>query len=931
MRGTGLGILILLAAHASRADEAFPLREAWAVRYNGPGSRADVAAAIAVGGDGGVYVTGASIGEGPVSSCATVHYDPDGNETWTARHDQLAGRGVVVDEEDNAYVVAEEWPPETSSQSLILKYDRNGLLVWTVTLPPSRFLPTFLALNGSEGVYVLGQVLSRLDPSGTVRWTKPTGGLAPGAITLDPAENAYVTGSVVDVDGNTAYSTAKYAPDGSRIWEAGYAAGPIGENYAVGIVVEDSGGVYVTGTSNRGTSNSDIATLKYAPDGTQLWVDRFDGAQFHLPDRAAGLAFDLEGNVIVVGQSPREHGDDNIVVLRYDSQGVAVSSDRFDDPGKRIDYPRAAIVDSSGSIFVTGFSTEAGFPPKVTYLTMKFDKFGQPRWAARYSGARARAAATSAAMNHAGDVHVTGGALSEVSGDDYVTIKYDPEGQEIWARSLDGPDDGYDFATDLVVDGVGNAYVTGFTGRLPGVAQGFVTILYDDTGHLLWEARYDPPARTVQGSLAIGLDQARNVYVTGVAVDDDRKGDIVTIKYDSSGRLLWDSLHVGEPNFHEQPLDIACAPAGECYVCGLSESGGVSSLKVIKYDSTGHEVWSDTMSEPRSSYAAAMALDPEGNVCVAGALDDDLFASKYSPDGTKLWVARLAGNVDGSDAARAIAVDATGNVYVTGSISSDEFGDFITVKYGPDGMEMWTALYDRSLHQGTSHASDVAEGLALDTQGNVYVTGVSTWSGGRGECTTIKYDPEGRQLWTNRHEGGFGKPMIQVLGAEVIIACGSSLVEGKSSFALIRYLPSGDQGDVIILEGMPAGLAQASGHPYLSSSTLHGPQGGSDIVTRKFALSDPSFLRGDCDGDGSVVSGVADALFLVRYAFQGGSEPPCLSACDADGDGRLLEVTDAVYLLRFLFMGGPSPPPPFPDCGTSIVGQMGCQRPRDCP
>ena len=67
---------------------------------------------------------------------------------------------------------------------------------------------------------------------------------------------------------------------------------------------------------------------------------------------------------------------------------------------------------------------------------------------------------------------------------------------------------------------------------------------------------------------------------------------------------------------------------------------------------------------------------------------------------------------------------------------------------------------------------------------------------------------------------------------------------------------------------------------------------------------------------------------LLQYNFQGGREPPCLAACDANGDGEATgEVSDAVYLLLFNFAGGAPPPPPFPDCGAPDDPGQGCGEP----
>ncbi len=94
----------------------------------------------------------------------------------------------------------------------------------------------------------------------------------------------------------------------------------------------------------------------------------------------------------------------------------------------------------------------------------------------------------------------------------------------------------------------------------------------------------------------------------------------------------------------------------------------------------------------------------------------------------------------------------------------------------------------------------------------------------------------------------------------------------------------------------------------------------------------PRFLRADCNGDGTT-GGVTDAVFLLNYNFRGGPKPPCLAACDANGDGRAEgQVTDAVYFLTHNFLGGPAPPEPFPNCGlgTEADQALGCETPKGC-
>ena len=328
------------------------------------------------------------------------------------------------------------------------------------------------------------------------------------AIALDGSGNVYVTGhSFGKRKGD--YATVKYNTNGKQVWGARY-DGPAGEDDAANaIAVDSSGNAYVTGRSSGGSSGDDYATIKYDGKGEQLWVARYDGPAGK-DDTAYSIALDGSGNVYVTGYSSGTGSGEDYATIKYDGDGNQLWVARYDGPASGDDRAYAMIVAPSGSVCVTGYREGR---TGDDYATIKYDSDGNQIWVARYNGPSDDAdLAEAIAVDGSGNVYVTGSSVGTSTGYDYVTIKYDTNGNELWVARYDGPDEYHDHALAIAIGEGGDVYVTGMS---RGRGLDYATLKYDSDGNQLWVARYSGPRCKWDKANAIAVDGSGNVYVTG--------------------------------------------------------------------------------------------------------------------------------------------------------------------------------------------------------------------------------------------------------------------------------------------------------------------------------------------------------------------------------------------------------------------------------
>jgi len=430
-------------------------------------------------------------------------------------------------------------------------------------------------------------VTSRPSPHGNINeaWVKRIDGPAHGSdhchdVKTDSAGNVVVTGWIETATGNPDSYTVKYSPNGDLLWESTYAGSATGVDYGYTLAVDQDGNAYVGGFGNGNNPTYDIFVLKYDSNGNTVWTQRWSSPIQTYSAYGYSIAVDKQQNVYVTGFMSDGLTDGEFVTLKYDSLGNLQWSARYNGSPNSIDYSNCIVVDDSGNSYITGWS--GGANNLWDYTTIKYSPNGDELWVRRYNGsADDNDFSYRVALDSSGNVYVTGQSVETGSDNDITTIKYSPDGDVLWTQHYNGPANGYDAGQSIAVDADGNAYVTGNHTTATGLDC--VTLKYSTNGDLLWTASYNGPDNGGDVLISIGLDDLANVYVSGF-VASGGSSDFVTIKYDTNGIEQWVQLYNGPGNGYDGTYAIAVDNNRDVLVAGYSTGTGTDyDYTTIKY------------------------------------------------------------------------------------------------------------------------------------------------------------------------------------------------------------------------------------------------------------------------------------------------------------------------------------------------------------
>lgn len=383
---------------------------------------------------------------------------------------------------------------------------------------------------------------------------------------------------------------------------------PYSGNSSLTMCIDSSGNVYSSGYDE--VAPYGFVTIKYNSSGQQIWARRFVGGM-NFVARPVTMGCDPQGNIYVAAY------DESMILIKYNTSGIQQWFRRYP-----ANYLSDMVITKYGFPVITG-TVINGVPTRNDCVTVKYNPNGDTVWSAVYNSP-ANNFDWSEAMDISldGEICITGYSSNLGNTEvEFLTIKYDSNGTQQWVRTYGNPNS-WDEAKDVGFDKFGKIFVTGLIDiNLPR----FATIKYNSNGMVEWSHVFHHQENREEYPSKIKIAPDGSPVITGGAfsIDSLPRTKILTIKYDTSGNLLWNNLVTWLAPGGAPPRDVFIDRLGDCYVIGTREifiqPTSNFELLVRKYDVSGNFIWDIIYSGPyKRASGMNIIVDNDFNIIING-------------------------------------------------------------------------------------------------------------------------------------------------------------------------------------------------------------------------------------------------------------------------------------------------------------------------
>jgi uncharacterized delta-60 repeat protein len=782
----------------------------WTRTYDNTGNGNDELTDVAIDASGNVAVTGSGK-TGTGKDIITALYSSAGTLLWLNSYNGYAnlddyGVKVASDNAGNIYTAGYGYNAALNNDYIVIKYAANGTQSAAVNFNGADALEDIvadMAIDGANNVIVTGKSRTsgnkddyatiKYNSSLVLQWAKTVdqAGKTDRAtgVWVDAANDVYVTGRSSN-GGDDDYLTIKYAAaNGATAWAQPKLFDSNGDDQARDIT-GNATNIVVTGTRFNGVQ-TDIQTIAYNPaTGAQLWSTTYANAAGK-DDIANQVTLSAANEAIVTGVvnlSASAISQNDVLILKYNSSGAQQFAAVLGGTATLDDNAAASLTDGQGNIYTA--ATLVNNTTMKDAVLLAHDAAGALQYNKAYNGKGEFTDKAIAICPSGGFVYTTGYTYAYNEDRNFCTIKYDAAGNKLWTKTFNGPDTDTDEPSAIAADGSGNIYVAGRSKNANNDYDLFL-IKYNAAGDTLWTRNYDAGITGDDEATAMAVATNGDVYLTGTTDADASlliNSDYLTVKFSAAGTLLWSKTYNGTTNADDKAYSITLDNTGNAYVAGRTFNGADYDIQINKYaaangTATAFATYNSNLGD---DIPARIKLDNSGNVVVGATSDRNATAAtnrdylliNYNSAGSQQWAQLYNGAATGDDDLNDLIIDANNNIYITGTSDLDSSAtdnlDYATLMYNSSGTLQWLATYN-----GTGNGDDIANALATDGNGNLYVTGISD-NGTSNNAVTLMYDAQGNlaaQASFDGQAGGYDA------GEAILVDNGSVYIAGAGTFS----------------------------------------------------------------------------------------------------------------------------------------------------
>ena len=432
--------------------------------------------------------------------------------------------------------------------------------------------------------FILFVILIYIKPTDAQQWIKYFGGTLEDkayAITADDQNYIYIGGYTTTQNQGTDFYLVKVNPvSGNTVWYRTYNGPASQDDKVYAITVDRENNIYVAGYSTGIGTGTDMTVIKYSSSGSRRWIGTYNSTA-NGDDVAYDIAVDDSFNVYITGFVTLTGPD--MYLAKFNSGGV-YQWGRFYGGTKNSDDKAYAIqIDDLDNIYIGGYTKNNG--TRADFTAIKYNRItGDELWVGKYDGPlHYDDVAVCMVLSESGHLYLSGSGNKDSSGDteDFLTVKINTEnGDTLWVRSFNGSGGKTDKVYAITVDKQENAYITGFVTEANNIDhhafnQNFMTIKYSPEGDMLWNTSYDT---NFNNDIAKGLCLSGSedyLFVTGSTRNgnDPDSQDIATVKYDAlSGEQLQVSVIKGSGNGEDDVTGIILDTTDNTYLAGYMKT-----------------------------------------------------------------------------------------------------------------------------------------------------------------------------------------------------------------------------------------------------------------------------------------------------------------------------------------------------------------------